>query len=598
MEPKDEIKARLDIADLIGEYLELKPAGQGSFRALCPFHGEKTASFYVSREKAIWHCFGCNKGGDIFSFVMDMEGIDFPEALHLLGKKAGVEIPEFRPKKDTSHESLLLELQEMAGNVYKKIRLDHPLGELARQYIAKREIPPELVDAFQLGAAPDRWDVLVQLLRSRKITDAQLVASGLAKESGRGNLIDRFRNRLMIPLCDAQGHIVGFTGRLLEGEGPKYLNSPETEIYSKRRLLYGLHLAKTAIRTEKCVIVVEGNLDVIASHKAEVKHVVASSGTALTEDHLAILKRLTNSILFSFDADAAGFAAAQRGIRLAQEAGFQISVISIPKEDGKDPDDVVRKNPARWRELVERPIPIMEYYVTRGLDEHDPNTLEGKRGFSHFILEEIAHLTDEIDRSYWLDRLSDIVNIEKTALIAELQKIKPNRKQPVQIDAKQVVALPRPISRFDRTVELLLALALFDEHYLKELFEIYQPLPSSTNRLDRLYNDLKTLYTNAESTESTPKQLFQHLEEKYREETRLEELQALRALYLSFESTFSELTADARREEWNRHRDVLGSIHLDEQRKQMESAIREAERAGDQTLLASLLADYQKFLST
>jgi len=360
MEPKDEIKSKLNISDIISEYLALKPAGGGSFKAVCPFHSEKTPSFYVSTEKQI-----CDKGGDVISFVMEIDGVDFLSALKTLGKKAGVEV-DLKPEKFSGEKEMSYKINALACKFYQTILHEHQAGKKARDYMRSRGINETLANEFQLGAAPDSWDGLYGFLLKRGYGQTAIVAAGLAKsrQSGSG-FVDRFRNRLMIPLCDASGRVLGFTGRLLEEQtektGPKYLNSPETVIYKKSDVLFGLHLAKKSIRNEKSVIIVEGNLDVIASHNAGVRHIVASSGTALTQSQLIILKRLTENILFCFDSDTAGFAAAQRGIRIALSLGFRVKVIAIPAELGKDPDDVVQKNPATWNALVARPINVLKY---------------------------------------------------------------------------------------------------------------------------------------------------------------------------------------------------------------------------------------------
>ncbi len=351
MDQKEEIKTRVDIAELIGEYLTLKPAGGGSFKALCPFHAEKTPSFHVSKEKQIWHCFGCGEGGDCFSFVMKMDGLDFPEALRVLGKRVGVEVARFDTTASNERQRLV-ELNEFAAACYHKALLDSPNAAEARAYVERRGITPELLEKFRLGFAPDAWDGLSKFLERKGFRLAEAERAGLVqrRRSGQG-FLDRFRCRLMVPLRDHHGSVVAFTGRLLPspltpplagGEtrevGPKYLNSPETAVYHKGELLFGLDLAKSEIKEQKAVVIFEGNLDVIASHKAGIENVVASSGTALTQHQLDLLKRFTDTLVFSFDEDAAGFHAARRGIALARERGFQIKVALLPPEAGKDPD--------------------------------------------------------------------------------------------------------------------------------------------------------------------------------------------------------------------------------------------------------------------
>ena len=270
MDPKDEIKTKIDVAELIGEYVPLKTAGSGSLKGVCPFHAEKTPSFHVSRERQIWKCCGCDKGGDIFSFVRELEGMTCPEALRHLGARAGVEIPDYRPTKDTDKRVILLTIHAQAAAFYSTLLHESPRGQVMRDYIASRGIDRTLAEKFKLGASTNDWDTLSSYLLKKGHSEHILVESGLSlrRKSGSG-LIDRFRSRLMIPLCDATGNVVGFTARVLPGapsDQAKYMNSPETPIYHKGSLLYGLHLGKTAIRRTGEVIIVEGNLDVIASH--------------------------------------------------------------------------------------------------------------------------------------------------------------------------------------------------------------------------------------------------------------------------------------------------------------------------------------------
>ncbi|MBI2485029.1 DNA primase [Candidatus Uhrbacteria bacterium] len=514
MDVKEEIRNRVDIADFIGEYLELKKAGAGSFKAVCPFHAEKTPSFHVSKEKQIWHCFGCGEGGDVFAFLMRMEGIEFPEALRLLGKRAGVEIPRFS-STESNERSRVVEVNTMARAFYAKVLETSTLALEAREYVAKRAIPQELVQDFGLGYAPDRWDGLVVALRKRDFSDQELLAAGLAQR-GRMGLIDRFRNRLMIPLEDAHGNTVGFTARVLPSAtadaGPKYLNSPETAAYHKGEILFGLSKAKQDIKREHTVIIVEGNLDVIASHKAGVKHVVASSGTALTQAQIQLLKRYTTRLIFCFDQDAAGFAAALRGIHLATELGCDVEVLLIPREAGKDPDEVVQKDPELWRRIVSVPVPIMPYYfehATRGKNLQD---VVVKREVGHFLLGEIGRLSDAIEREHWLQKLSDLLRTDISVLRSLLIQ-KPS--SPASVTEHPVPLPPKtPQSRAEKAFEQILGVFVQFPRQRATIAATLAP-SESYGPLNELYRILLEAYNSGKfetwSAAPTPEHLARRL---------------------------------------------------------------------------------------
>ena len=462
MEPKEEIRQRIDVADLIAEYLTLKPAGSGSFKALCPFHNEKSPSFHISRDKQIWHCFGCDKGGDIFAFLMEMDGLSFPEALRFLGKKAGVEV-DLKPSKHQGEYDLLRDLHVQAASFYQTVLHKHELGEQARAYIKKRGIDIDLAKTFEIGYAPDKWDALTVYLGKKGITDEQILKAGLGKRSSKGNVIDRFRNRLLISLHDQQGRVVGFTGRLLgeQGEktGPKYLNSPETPIYKKSDVLFGYHLAKRSMRQEDAAIVVEGNLDVVASHKAGVMHVVASSGTALTQGQLSLIQKQTNHLLMCFDADNAGFAAAQRGIQLAQTMGFDVDVIAIPPELGKDTDDVVQNDPEAWKALVKKPIPVMQYYINRWSQELDPANPRSKRDFAQKVLTELKFVANVVERQHWLQMVADMTQTDVNVLRSAIQ----GRSAAKTATPKGTSPDRKTLTNIEKSLRFLIGAALHDD---------------------------------------------------------------------------------------------------------------------------------------
>lgn len=327
------VKERIDIVDLIGDYVPLKKAGS-NYKGLCPFHGEKTPSFSVSPERQTFHCFGCGKGGDVFSFLMELEGLTFPEALEQLADRAGVEIPR---KRADRRERTLGDVLEMAASFYGETLRGNG-GRVGRHYLERRDLVPEAWASFQLGWAPSSWDSLSRHLSRTGVPDKAILESGLALEGRRG-LYDRFRGRIIFPIRDITGRLIAFGGRLVDGEGAKYINSPENELYSKRRSLYLVNRAKRAIREKRRSILVEGYMDAIRLHLCGFEETVASLGTALTEDQAHILKRLADRCFICYDSDAAGQEATLRGMYILQETGLDVHVVVLPK--GKDPDELL-----------------------------------------------------------------------------------------------------------------------------------------------------------------------------------------------------------------------------------------------------------------
>ncbi|MFH1078214.1 MAG: CHC2 zinc finger domain-containing protein [Patescibacteria group bacterium] len=449
MDPVEEVKSRLDIVDAVQEYLPLKPAGSGSFKGLCPFHHEKTPSFYANRPRQSWHCFGCDIGGDVISFVMKMEGMEFREALELLAQKAGVELPAFDPTK-TTEKKRLHEVNDLASKWFRGILLKDPRAEAARAYVAKRGIDGLTGDLWRIGYAPDGWTNLTEALKEKGVTEDELLKSGLVGKSDRGSIYDRFRDRVMFTICDVHGNPVGFTGRILESPPPvipaqagnppegfppspsmlrgndnaktekrqeaKYVNTPETFLYKKSSILYGLDKAKGDIKRQDLAVIVEGNMDVLSSHQFGVTNVVASSGTALTADQLSLLKRFTRRLAIAFDADAAGNAATVRGLDLARGMDFDIRVITLPPEAGKDPDDAVRKDVNIWKDAIASAVPIVEWLYRnafRGKDIHAP---EGKKVVAREILPEFRRIHDAVERDAWIERLANDLTVSADAL--------------------------------------------------------------------------------------------------------------------------------------------------------------------------------------
>lgn len=432
----EEIKKRLDIAETIGAYMPLVRAGGANMKARCPFHQEKTPSFYISRDRQMWHCFGCGEGGDIFTFVMRIEGLEFRDALRLLADKAGVKLPDWKPEA-SSEWRRLLDALALSQRFFAAMLADAPQAAHAREYVAKRGISDETRKAFGIGYAPAEWDGLLRALVKRGVAPLDIEKAGMVvrRERGSGHY-DRFRDRLMFPIRDVNGQTLGFTGRVLQPDAKeaKYVNTPQTAIYDKSSALYGIDLARQSIRERDLAVLVEGNVDVISCHQAGFTNVVAASGTALTEEQLRLLGRFTRNLSIAFDADSAGAAAARRGMDLALAQGFTVRVITLPEGAGKDPDDCVRKDPELWRQAVEGSVHVMEYLIRRltaGKRLDDP---VAKRTVGNELLAEIARLPDAIEQSHWLQRVSSLISVPESVLREQMAKVSASAgaRKPVQ----------------------------------------------------------------------------------------------------------------------------------------------------------------------
>ena len=426
------IKDRLDIVQVIGEYLPLKKAG-ANWKANCPFHHEKSPSFMVHQDKQIWHCFGCGKGGDIFSFIQEIEGLDFVESLKLLGNRAGVKVEFSADENNSSLRNRLLEINIVAANFFNKFLTEMAASEPARKYLQNRGLKQDTIKDWQVGFVPDQWDLLTKYLIKKGFDINDIVLSGLAikrenadEKSGRG-FYDRFRGRIMFPICDTHSNVIGFTGRVLvetDKSGGKYVNTPETALYEKSRVLYGIHRAKQEIKVKDQAVLVEGQMDVIACHQSGMTNVVAASGTALTAEQIKLLKRYSNNIAMAFDADAAGQKAGQRGIDIAIEQGMNIRVIEIPEGAGKDADECLKKNPKIWFDSVKNARSVMDWYFSIHLNGVNKNDFTAKKKAANSLLTEISKIPNAVERDEWLKKLSNDLAIDQSALREDLKKIK------------------------------------------------------------------------------------------------------------------------------------------------------------------------------
>lgn len=422
MDAKEEIRSRLNIVDVIGEYVQLKRAGR-SYKGLSPFTQEKSPSFFVSPEKQIWHCFSTNKGGDVFSFIMEVEGLDFKAVLELLARKAGVELTQLQ-RGDGTLNKKRERLQEATALAERYFQQAMVQSKTAQEYIfKKRGMNKTVVQAFGIGYAPESHEVLTNLLLKRGFSERELIDAGLSSRR-RSGLGDIFRGRVMIPLRDPQGRPLGFTGRLIANveNAPKYLNTPQTMLYDKSRHVYGLDLAKEAIRTNDYVVLVEGNLDVVSSHQAGVKQVVATAGTAVTEYHLRTLMRFTPNIRLCFDADKAGVAATERSIPIAQAVGVSLSIITLPG-DAKDPDELIQKDTSAWQKALEAPRDVVEWVIDQYAARLDVMTAEGKAKVSSKALELVRLVTDPVQAEHYIAYLSKIIGTSAPALHSKLAQV-------------------------------------------------------------------------------------------------------------------------------------------------------------------------------
>jgi DNA primase len=453
----EEIKGRLDIVDVVSDYVNLQKSGR-NFKALCPFHTEKTPSFFVFPERQTWHCFGsCGTGGDVFSFLMKKEGIDFGEALKSMADRAGVRLmSKQREQAREKASERLYNINEDAAHYYHSLLLDEKIGASALQYLEGRGISRKTIGDFELGYSPDSWDSLLKHLSDKGYKTDEMIKAGVLHEKEGGGVRDLFHNRLMIPIRNMDGRVVGFGARTLDGSDPKYLNSPQTPIFDKSGLLYGLDRAKGPIREQNLAIIVEGYMDVLTAHQYSITNVVAPMGTSLTEKQIGIIKRLTKDIALALDADAAGEQATLRDIgeikralgtsvdyrtRGWLEAGsrFQGSLNIIPMPHGKDPDEIIKDNPDDWRLMVQNAQSVMDYLFEAIISKLDLSKERDKYIAVDQLAPAIAELIhDAIEKEIFLKKCSTRIGLDDKILASRVAQISPTAKE----KHKREVVLP------------------------------------------------------------------------------------------------------------------------------------------------------------
>jgi DNA primase len=447
----DEIKERLDIVDVISSHVPLKKAGS-NYKGLCPFHSEKTPSFVVFPDTQTWHCFGCNAGGDIFSFLMRRENMEFGEALRVLAERAGVQL---QPRSEAAEAAGKLkdrieQINALAAQYFHYLLANSPEGARARRYLEDRRISEETSETFQLGYARDDWQALGTYLTGKGHSWAQLLEAGLVVEREDGGYYDRFRGRLVFPIRDVRGQVVGFGARVLDDSQPKYLNSPQTPIFDKSSVLYGIDRAKASIREQGVVVIVEGYMDVLMAHQHERRNVVASMGTALTEKQVRVIKKLTNRLVLALDADTAGDQATLRGLAVAKETfdrhavpvltwrglvhyedqlDAEIRIVSLPS--GMDPDEVIISDVSQWDALVRQAQPVVEYYLQSVISGFDLGSAKDKVRAADEVLPLILEISSPVERSHYLQKLARMLRVDERTLQLQAQTTRKAQGEPV-----------------------------------------------------------------------------------------------------------------------------------------------------------------------
>jgi DNA primase len=472
----ERVREASDIVTIIGERVPLKKQGK-NYTGLCPFHQEKTPSFTVSPEKQLFFCFGCQVGGDVFKFVELWEKTDFKGALEILAERAGIPLQEQDPheQKRYRERQTLYKILALAARFYHHILLNLAPGEEGRNYCQQRGIERETIKKFMLGYAPPGWSNLIQFFSKRGYDAEQLIKTGLALPGKAGGYYDRFRSRLIFPIWDQRGRVVAFGGRVLDNSQPKYLNSPETTIYSKGKNLYGLHLAAGAIRELGWVLVVEGYLDALAVHQYGWPNVVASLGTALTYDQARLLSRHCRRILIAYDADTAGQEATLRGFRLLKEAGCQVSVVPLPQ--GSDPDSYLReKGATAFGQLLENALPLVEYRLQMLQDQVDLSTLEGKMQATNSLVPLLVDIDHQVEREVLVKKIAGVLEVSEASLWAEIRQYRarrgkrgqerdriPGKRNNIDQDFHNQPIKPKVKSAYLRAQEALLTFCLLDQ---------------------------------------------------------------------------------------------------------------------------------------
>jgi len=572
----DDILSRVDIVEIIAGSLPLKRAGR-NFRACCPFHHEKTPSFMVSPDRQIYHCFGCGESGNAYKFLMRYERLDFPEAVEVLARKTGVILPrdDKEEHKTSGISTQLYKINELAANFY-AANLNSPDGLRAKDYLLKRGIKQEVISALKLGFASDKWDLLINYLRSKNISLGLMEKAGLIINKEGGGYYDRFRNRIIFPIFDIKDRVLGFGGRVLDNSLPKYLNSPETLVYTKGKNLYGFNLARDNIRDDDCVAIVEGYLDFIIPYQEGLKSIVATLGTALTTEQVRFLKRYTHNAVMVYDADSAGELATLRSLDIFIEEEMNVKIVSLP--GGLDPDLFVRKHGERaFRERIVNAQSMLDYKLELLKRRYNTKEIDGIAKVSNLMLETIAKFKNAILKSEYVRKLAQELNVKEEALLEELKKVK--QEKPF-LNAH--MAKPRKRIDINPTERLLMSLMLEESSLINRIREAIDVRDFQDERISRIVSIMFDLADQGKVV--APQILMNHLGEDISE--------------LVCESVFlPQGSSDAHREKVvNDCIQRMKQERMKSERLKLHEQIKSAQALGDSERLSRLTEEFHSLI--
>jgi len=587
MDIVSEIKSRLNIEDIVSHYVQLKRAGR-NLKGLCPFHQEKTPSFMVSPDKQIAYCFGCHKGGDIFKFVEEVEGVEFKDAIKILAERAGIDPKEYQLTPESSHSKSekdeIYEIHNKTASFYKEHLWNSDEGKPVLEYLRKRGLTDDSIRNFSIGLAPDSFEqthlFLVKQGFSRKI----LVLSGIAisKDTQSENVYDRFRARLMMPIQDSLGRIIGFGGRALKKDDePKYLNSPDSPIYKKSEVLYGYNYAKDLVKQNGNIILVEGYFDVIMSHQAGVKNAAATSGTALTIQQIKLIKRTTSDVIFCFDTDNAGIEAAKRGFEIAQKEGMNVYVITVP--NAKDPADYVLEHGEKWNEVIKGHVPFMNFCINELIKKHDISNIEGKKQSLKEILPYLSLLKSSMEKDHYIREITQLLDTKEVQIYDELKKF--DSKEKFKISSEPAEKSPNSY-KFTH-IDIIFGLIYEYPGVLEPIFSEIN-INDLTESEKNIYNTYKDHYNLL--TGDLRKDFLACLNEDIRNRIELLSL-FIEDAYIAFNEQMIE----------NEFRLLIKKNKMlltERERRSISYQIKEAEKVGDKTRAMELLNQLNQIVSS